>query len=261
MKKSIYLLLSILMSVATTRLFAQEDFYKVYQYETPLIGFPEIAVYNTYIPSSDLNLKYFGKNLSRQNLWAHSVEAELAVTDHFSVGAYADFEDPNGGKFNYVRSHLEARIRFFQRYDKWVNTGIYLEYYLPRSSYSKSQELEARLILDKDFNDFRVVLNPKVSVYTTGDEDKSLQPGIDGGIYYRRCKVQPGVEFYSNFKEKTASVFPSANIFLSPHISWNLGLGFGLNRESDDMTIKSILQFDVMAIRPSKLFSKRINKR
>jgi hypothetical protein len=100
-----------------------------------------------------------------------------------------------------------------------------------------------------------------VSVYTTGDEDKSLQPGIDGGIYYRRCKVQSGVEFYSNFKEKTASVFPSANIFLSPHISWNLGLGFGLNRESDDMTIKSILQFDVMAIRPSKLFSKRINKR
>lgn len=259
MKKSIYIVfLTTLGACCTSILLAQEDFYKVYQYETPLVGRAELSLYNTYIPGSNLDLNYFNKTLSRQNMFAHSIEAEFGITDHFAVGAYADFEDPRNGNFNYVRSHFVARYRFFQRYDKLVNTALYVEYYVPRRSYSTSQELEARLILDKDFKDFRVALNPMVSVYTTGDEGKSLQPGINAGIYYRRHNVQPGLEFYSNLKEKTASVFPTVDIFLSPTISWNFGLGFGLNKQSDEFTIKSILQFDFQAIRPSFLFRKPI---
>jgi hypothetical protein len=237
---------------------AQANFYKVYQYETPLMGHIEFALWNTYIPKSNLSKPFFGKNLSRQGLFAHSIEAEIGITDHFAIGGYADFEDPQNGNFKFTQTHLVARYRFFQRYDKWVNPALYVEYYFPVSDYSNSQELEARLILDKDFNDLRVAINPMVSVYTTGDENKSLQPAINAGIYYRRTKVQPGVEFYSNFKEKTATLFPTIDLYPSPNISWNIGVGFGLTPQSDAITIKSIIQWDVQAIRPSRLFRRPI---
>lgn len=236
---------------------AQEDFYKVYQYETPLVGHVEFSLYNTYVGSSDLSLDYFGKKLTRESMFAHSAEAELGITDHFAIGGYADFEDPEHGKFNFVRSHFVARYRFFQRYDKWVNTAVYLEYYFPNEANSSSQKMEARVILDKDLNDFRVALNPMITVNTTGKKDKSVQPGIDAGVYYRRHRIQPGLEFYTNLKEKTALVFPTVDLYLSPIIDWQIGAGFGLNSESDAFTLKSILKFDVTALRPSLLFNKK----
>jgi hypothetical protein len=63
-------------------------------------------------------------------------------------------------------------------FDKWLH-HIRLE------SYSSSQEAELRLVLDKDLEDLRVVANPFVSKYTTGDEDKKIYPGPDAAIYYR----------------------------------------------------------------------------
>jgi len=258
MKRTIGLLM--LLSCFSAKTFSQENFYKIYQYETALVGHVEMSLWNTYIPNSDLTLDYFDNTLSRKNLFAHSLEAEYGLTDHLTLGAYADFLDPQHGSFNYVRTHFAARYRFFQRYDKFINTALYVEYYVPREAYSSSQEVEVRLILDKDLEDFRIVLNPMITKYTTGSKDKSIQPGVLGGVYYRRCKVQPGVEFYSNFKEKTAEIFPTLNIFLSPSIAWNIGAGFGLNNNSDNLIIKSVLQLDVQAFRPSNLFKKnRIN--
>src|SRR4051794_13208127 len=42
---------------------AQENFYRVYQYETPLKGHLELTQWTTYIPNSSQSYDYFGKYL------------------------------------------------------------------------------------------------------------------------------------------------------------------------------------------------------
>jgi hypothetical protein len=239
---------------------AQESFYRVYQFETPLRGHLELTNWTTYIAKSSESYDHFEKGLSRDQLLATSIEAEYGVSDHFVLAGYADFDAPQDYHFNYVQSRIEARYRFGERYDNFVNTAVYVEYYFPNQSYSNSQELEARLILDKDIEDFRVVVNPTVSKYVNGDEDQTWQAAVSAGLYYRRGKViQPGIEYYDNFHEKTAELFPTVDVNIGGSVVWNLGVGFGLHESSDDLILKSILQVDLQAIRPSKFMRHKLD--
>jgi len=259
MNRTIHFITAVLFLVTGfTAVQAQENFYRVYQYETPLKGHLELTQWTTYIPNSSQSYDHFGKSLSRDQLLATSIEAEYGVTEHFVLAGYADFEAPKGGDFNYTRSRIEARYRFGQRYDYFVNTAVYVEYYFPNHPYSNSQEVEARLILDKDIEDFRLVVNPAVSKYVNGDEDQSWQPAVSAGLYYRRCKViQPGVEYYDNFHEKSAELFPTVDVNISGAVQWHVGVGFGVHKPCDDLILKSILQVDLQAIRPTHLMRKR----
>lgn len=233
---------------------AQESFYRVYQFETPLLGHVGVNMWDTYVGSSKLDYGHFDKDVTRDKLLAHAFEAEVGVTDHFSLSGYANFEAPNGSAMHFSEARLEGLYRFGERFDNFVNFALYGEYYFPDNRYSKSNEAEFRLIMDKDIEDFRVVLNPTLSKYVNGDESKDIQPGLSGGVYYRRLFfLQPGVEVYSNFYDHSATVFPTIDLRLGPYITWNLGAGFGLNDQSDKFTLKSILQFDLPVIRPSKL--------
>ncbi len=255
--KKIWLFLLLAFS-ASASLLAQDEYYRVYQFETPYKGHLEVTNWTSFVGRSSGDYEHYDKTYSRKNLIASSMELEYGVTDHFVLAGYADFDDPQNGHFNFARSRIEARYRFGERFDNFVNTMVYVEYYLPNQSYSNSQELEARLILDKDLGDFRIVANPMISKYVNGDEDQSWQPFLSSGIYYRRGKViQPGVEYYENFHDHAATLFPTLDINIGGSIIWNVGAGFGLNKPADDLILKSILQVDLQAIRPAKLMRHR----
>ncbi|MGN6180281.1 MAG: hypothetical protein ACTHNW_13930 [Mucilaginibacter sp.] len=233
---------------------AQDSFYRVYQFETPLLGHVGVNMWDTYVGSSNLPYSNFNKDVSRNKLLAHAFEAEVPVTDHFSLSGYANFEAPDGSAMHFSEARVEGMYRFGERFDHFINFALYGEYYFPDYRYSNSNEAEFRLILDKDIEDLRIVLNPTLSKYLNGDESKDVQPGLSGGIYYRRLFfIQPGLEVYSNFYAHSVSLFPTIDLRLGPYITWNLGAGFGLNDNSDRFTLKSILQFDLPVIRPSKL--------
>ncbi len=237
---------------------AQENFYRVYQFETPYKGHLEITNWTSYVAKSSESYDHFGKSLSRNQLLATSIEAEYGVGDHFVLAAYADFDDPKTSHLDYSQAKIEARYRFSERFDHFINTALYAEYIIPNQSYSNSQEIEARLILDKDINDFRIAVNPTVTKYVNGDEDQSWKPAVSAGLYYRRIKlIQPGIEFYENFTEKAASLFPTIDLNIGGSIIWNLGAGFRLNEPADKLIFKSILQVDIQAIRPSRFMRKK----
>lgn len=242
--------------MAGFRVAGQDYFYKVYGYETVARGHVGLQLRNGCIPPvSGMPVGHMG---SRGTVWAHSAGMGLGITDHLEVGAYADFLKSGNEQLSYMQSHFSALYRFGQRYDHFINIGLYAEYYIPASSFSHSQQAGLRLIMDKDLGDIRLVLNPMVSVYTTGGEDRALQPGVAAGMYYRRFRVvQPGVEYFSNFRYSLASLFPVVNIFITPRIVWNIGTGFGLGPEAEKLTLKSMLQFDVQALRPSQLMMTR----
>ncbi len=259
MKKKLYYLFATLCLLRSLSGFSQESFYRVYQFETPLKGHLELTNWTTFIHNSDKAEDYFGKTALRNHLFAHSIEAEYGFGDHLVVAGYADFEDPKGQNFNYTGARIEARYRFGERFDHFINTALYFEYILPDHAYSNSNEIEGKIILDKDLNDFRLVLNPGFSKYVSGDENKDIQPTFSAGMYYRRgTLMQPGIEFYENFTDKNPTIFPTIDFNLTGSIVWSVGAGFRLNDENDKVIFKSILQFDIQAISPTKLMRRKM---
>ncbi len=271
--KRLFVLLFLLSLAAGSRLLAQtndsvgdpESFYRVYQYDTPLTGWLEFNLWNTYVAKSDLAYDHFGEEHHREGLLATSLEAEYGLTDHLSLAGYLDFEDAHGGDFEFTRGRVEARYRFAQRYDWPVNLGLYAEYYFPRHDFSDSQELETRIIADKDFNDYRVALNAIFSKDTTGSESSSQVRGsVAAGVYWRRFfNFQPGLEYYADFGElgkipslgdQHHTIFATVDWRWSKNWVWHLGVGKGLTDASDDVVVKSMLTYEFNAIRPTALF-------
>jgi hypothetical protein len=247
-------LLTLVSSARAQEVEAPVPFYRVYEYETPLQDWAEAALWNSYIPSSDLDYEHFGEELRREDLWAHSLEAEYGLTDQFSLAGYLDFEDPQDAPLRTIRGRVEARYRIGQRYDYFINTALYAEYIVPRHDYSDTQELETRLILDKDFEDFRVILNPIVEIGTTGEGQGDVDLGFAGGVYYRRFYLaQPGLELFSQFgraddiaswHEQQQILFGTVELHFLPGLDWQLGVGGGLTDASDNLTVKSILRYE-----------------
>lgn len=243
---------------------AEAQFFKVYPWETPPRGWAEPALWTTWVASSDAPYTSFGGSGSREGLVAHSVEMEYGVSDRLAVAAYVDFENaPDGGAFRYTRSRLEARYRLFDKYQMLFDPALYVEYYFPRESFGEPDELEVRLILQRDLGDLRLLLNPTLGKAMSGDE---VQEGVEGelssGIYYRRSYfIQPGIEYYANVgplrnpsprDEQRHRIFPTATIRAGRGFRWELGVGFGLNDASDRVLFKSMLSYEFMTLRPSK---------
>ena len=257
------LLLALALGLATASAAqAQRSFYRVYQYEQPLKGWLEATLWTTIVPSSKLDYEHFGEGLTRNGLSAHSFELEYGLTDQSTFGAYVNAENPNGQGLEVSQLQVVYRYRLSRRYEHFVNTSFYLGYIVPRHRYDNTQETELRVVLEHDFNDFRVVLNPTFSKAVTGEEARYWPAAlVDAGVYYRRFfHVQPGVELYNNFGElgvfaqpQHHQIFPTLDL-RGLGFDLNLGLGLPLTASDDRLTVKALLVYSLGAVRPERLF-------
>lgn len=262
--------------------------YRVYQWDTPMQGWAEPALWDSWVARSDLDYAHFGRDVREQGVTAHSAELEYGMTDRFTLAGYADFESAPGLPLRYTAARLEGRYRFGSRYQRFLDPALYLEYSVPRAKYEASQELEARLILQRDLNDFRLVLNPIVGRTFSGTRDASaasggaagsaehgggsemvgtenagsrLSGGFAGGLYWRRHHLaQPGVEYYNQVgplgellavRDQRHAVVPTVDLRFIPGLDWNLGVVVGLTPGSDRYTLKSVLSYEFQTIRPA----------
>lgn len=240
------------------------DFPRTYTYDTPLAGWAEATLWTTGVVDSKQPYDSFNADTTRDRLIAHSVELEYGVTDRLSVGGYLDFEDARGEPLRLTEGKLEARYRFSNRQDLFVNPGLYVEYYIPRKG-AGEQELEVRGIFDKDLNDFRLAANLRLEFETSGpDADGTPRLGLDLGVYYRRnASFQPGLEYHSDFgrvgdwKNQYHYVEPTVDIGLGKQVTWHLGAGVGFAGERDGFIAQSILTFEFNVLRPHRLFGRR----
>ncbi len=249
--------ISLLFSIA---LHAQ--FYKVYGYQPAEAGELELVIWNSYIPSSNLSYNYFGNEISKEGLLAHSIELEYGLSNKFGVALYFDFEDPKGGSFKFVRTKaLMAHFAFFEKGSRPLDIAVYLEYIIHNKDYKDYEELEFRLILEKDIGAFRIDLNPIFEKKVSGSKvGEGLEFNYALGLYYlpdgdgilvnKNLTIRPGLEFYgkmgeiSDFKpenEQRHYIFPTLNFFIGKRLQWHFGVGFGLTEASDKITFKSIL--------------------
>jgi hypothetical protein len=255
MKKPLLALLFFILVRFSLPSAASAQFYKVYEYTTPDGGEVELVYWTTYIPSSSQKYDFYGESVVREGLVAHSLEVEYGLSHHWTVAAYVDFENPADAKLR--RTNLKAvlaRYRFFEKGSRPVDIAVYLEYILPTKGYKNSEEIEFKTILEKDFRDLTLSLNPTFEKKVSGEVEEGVEFNFAGGIYYKRSQfIQPGLEFYTrmgelaetrSFGEQKAVLFPTVDLFFKQYFHWHLGAGFGLSDNSDDVILKSIFSFE-----------------
>lgn len=235
-------------------LLCSAQFYRIYQYQTAEAGEKE-AVYWFSAINSDHRYSFFGDEVDRNGLTAHSLEMEYGLSNKWTVGFYLDFEQPEGQNLRHVRSKaLMAHGRFWEKGERPIDLGFYAEYKLPRKGYSDSEELEFIIIMEKDYGFHTFVLNPVFEKKISGpDVVEGVECAINGGYYYKKSpSIQPGIEIFSkigelkdphDFKTTKTYLFPSVYVTLGKkgRIIWHTGLGFGLTDPADNMVFKSIL--------------------
>src|ERR1700676_10857 len=119
-----------------------EDFYSIYDYETPPRGWYEPNLWVTYVPESRNGFWHFNTSRPREGLTAYTSEIEYGITDHFSLSTYADFMDAHGSEnypvflggppasgLQFTQARVEARYRFAEPRAHFFDVAVYAEYY------------------------------------------------------------------------------------------------------------------------------------
>jgi hypothetical protein len=237
--------------------FLHAQFYQVYGYTTPDANEKELVYWSTYIPSSDQSYAFFGDTVSRQGLFAHSLELEYGITNNFTVALYLDFEDPKGEPVKWIRT--KAVMLYYQLFDKNflpVDLALYAEYKLPRKGYKSSEELEFKLIMEKDVKFHRFILNPTFEKKISGEGvSEGVEFALNGAYTFLRNPVfQPRLEYHSkmgelydmpSYGEQNNYIFPAFDLFFGKYgqFRWHAGVGFGLTDPADNIIVKSILSW------------------
>ncbi len=151
------------------------------------------------------------------------------------------------------------RVAFRRRV---LNPALYVEWTWPRGSYGAPEELEARLILERDFGDVRVVANPTLTRAWSGDESqRGTSVGLVAGIYERRFwVVQPGAELFWSmgsvgdwpaFRRQYFLLGPSADVNLTPALGVHVAADFGVTDGTDRLMVRGFLTYQFDTFRPS----------
>jgi hypothetical protein len=246
------------------------QFFKVYEYNTADAGAVEFSYWTTYVADSKETFRYFGDDVRRRGLWAHSLEVEYGLSHKLTVGYYADFLNPADRDCEYIASKLLARYRLFEKYELPVDIALYGEYIIPDRGFSDAEKFEFRTIIEKDVGPWRVALNPILEKKTSGDDvGEGLEFAYAVGIYYENAgdgiwnndemHWRPGVEFYGETGELARAkasteqghyIFPVLDMYYPSYadwaLRWNAGIGFGLGGTADDAVFKSILTVEFL---------------
>ena len=132
----------------------------------------------------------------------------------------------------------------FEKNKMPLDMALYLEYKLPRKDYKKSEEIEFKLILEKDIKFHRIILNPTFEKVISGEDvEEGVEFVLNGAYVYTKSLVfRPRLEYYSkmgelydmpSYMDQQNYIFPSFDLFLGKYarFRWNAGIGLtgGMN--------------------------------
>jgi hypothetical protein len=226
--------------------------FEVYPAKTLDRGMLEVESLNSVVANGHRNGEEGTSKgtLPSQSMWRTTVEVTYGLTDHIEAAAYLNLAKPRGGDLQYAGSKFRLRGSLFDQGQLPVDLGWYIELAYARTPKFDDQklELELRPIIQRDFGDFSLVLNPKFEKILVGSEEKEgWEFGYVSGVYYRWMRaVSPGIEFYGAIgmmkhpdpsKEQQHYIFPVIR-GESHGIEYSFGPGFGLTRGSDRVIVK-----------------------
>ncbi|MFQ5455080.1 MAG: hypothetical protein ACE5EA_02610 [Nitrospirota bacterium] len=233
--------------------------FKVYGYNTPKKGETELSYWIDYFIKSDNKYRFLDNNfIDKEKLFRHTFEIEYGLTDRWTISGYIDFEDPKGENLEYVQARaVITRYRFFEKGERFFDSAIYFEYYIPDEKYKSSEHLETMIIFEKEISKIALILNSKFDKKLSGDDvvKEGMEFEYSAGVYYPiSSTIKTGLEFhgkfgelrnFKSFDEQEHLIFPTVDMKLAKYLNANLGIGVGLTDNSDDLVFKVIFEYEL----------------
>lgn len=231
--------------------------FKVYGYKTPAQSQVELVYWFDYVLQSGATYDFAGRPtivVDKEGLSRHSLELEYGVTDRWTIVGYLDFEDHPDASFEYVQFRtVVSRYRLFEAGERFFDTALYFEYYIPNTAYGRSEKLETRLIFEKTFAPVIVRFNPIFEkALDAPDVDEGVEFEYAVGVYAPMGKVRLGLEGYGALGEfsdwkpwdaQTHYLVPAVKFPIGP-VDVDFGVGVGLTKASDDLLVKTIAAYE-----------------
>ena len=184
----------------------------------------------------------------------HQIELEYGLTSRWQAAYYEVFtwDRPNDGQRDAFK--IETKYRFLESGELPVDIALYGEYKNPNGHRDRrSDELEGKLILSRDFGPWNFVAN--LIAERKINEHEDLQWEYTAGV---SCAVHPNMRLGLEFKESLGDqgefgihrkghefqLMPIVAGNLSPHARILFGPAFGLTRAADDVQLKSIVEIE-----------------
>ena len=182
-----------------------------------------------------------------------TIEITRGITNWFEVGFYIFTNQTPHKGYQWVGDHIRPRIRIPEEWHWPVGISLSNEIGYQRSIYSTdTYTWEIRPIIDKKYRKFYIAFNPVIDKSFKGQtsgQGYSFAPALK--LNYRLTKkLLPGIEYYAAngpFKEflpysqQQQQIFPTLDIDLDPRWELNCGVGFALNKATDNLIFKVIV--------------------
>lgn len=172
---------------------------------------PQFKTYGTGQPKqNEVELVYWfdyvAKSDHDEEAQRHTLEVEYGLTNMWSIGVYGDFKKRKGEDLQYAQTRaVVSRFKLFDKNERFFDASIYFEYYAPREGYLREVKdaLEARIILEKDMENWDLRLNPKFEKVLGGPD---VGEGVEfeyAAALYRKIGfwMNVGLEAYGNMGE------------------------------------------------------------
>lgn len=157
----------------------QRNFVWTYEYMIMEKGKAEIEQYTTF---SSIDAGEFKGNTSTEL----NFEAEIGMNKHYDFAIYQNFKQGADGVLKYSGFKLRTRILIGEKNQFWMDPLIYIEY--KGNPEFSAHTIESKLILEKDFGDFRLSINPYFE-YEFDDEESEFVPKYAIGATYKLGKL------------------------------------------------------------------------
>jgi hypothetical protein len=224
---------------------------QVYGSETVQAGRTMVELHSNYTVDGQRNP--VNGVLPSNHAFHETLEVTQGFTPWFETGLYVFTSIQPDEGWQWVGDHIRPRVRVPESWHWPVGLSVSTEIgYQQRSFSEDTWTWELRPIIDKEIGRWYVAFNPSFEKSLHGlnssagfDFAPSLKVSFD-----LTKKVAIGFEYYSSLgpvgrfddlDEQQHRIFPTVDLDLSPDWEFNLGIGFGLTRSTDDLIIKLIL--------------------
>ena len=182
-----------------------------------------------------------------------TIEVTHGFTPWFETGFYIFTSIQPGAGWEWVGEHIRPRIAIPEDWHWPVGVSLSTELGYERRSFTEDTwTWELRPIIDKQWGRWYFSLNPSLEKSLHGlHSNQGYEFAPSAKISFDLTKmVAVGVEYYSSlgtlgrldrWNEQQHQIMPVLDLEFSPDWEFNLGVGIGLTRSTDDLLVKLIL--------------------
>lgn len=247
------LLLVAVALLAPTRLVAQDPFeFEVFTPATAAPGETELGINTNYVATG--NKAFDGPFAPTEHQTRLAIELGHGLTRSVEVAAYALLAKPGDASVDWAGWRLRTRVRAPDRWRLPVRTGVNVEVEGTDIRYGEHKHaLEIAPILAWARGPLALTLDLPFARGLDGgaEQEFEFEPKASATFAAGRA-VTLSTEYYNSPEDaggtaakttRRQMVIPGATFLFGDDFRWNVGVGFGLTSTTDDLVLKTGVEF------------------